>query len=241
MSLLKARLRNWILKTRLRGRRLPPLAAANLEALAGLEPNAPALGCSYVVIDLETTGLDPLRDRVVSVGAVRVRQGRVCLGDRFHELINPGRDVSPDSVKVHGITPQMLAGARHALEAFDDFLVYLGRDILVAHYASFDLRFINRTMRARYGFPLQNLVLDTLRLCENVVFPSDPYGINSDKKRCGLDALAGRFGLPQPERHTALGDALTTAMILQRMLNDLAKKGGGSLRQLAGIGAVAPD
>ena len=217
MSLLKAKLKNRILRVRLRGRQLPPLAAANLRALDHLEPGAPALDYSYVVLDLETTGLDTASDRVVSVGAVRLRQGRVRLGERFGELVNPGRDIPPESIKVHGIKPDMIASARPAALVFDDFLAFLGGDLLVAHHAAFDLHFLNQTMRARYGFALQNLVLDTVPLCRALVLPSDPYGIQRRRQRCGLDALAERFGLPQAGRHSALGDARLTLALVKAM------------------------
>jgi DNA polymerase-3 subunit epsilon len=239
MSLSRRKLANRLLRARLAGRSLAPLAAANLRALEHLEPGRPALGFDYVVIDLETTGLDPLRDRVVSVGAVRLRRGRVLLGDRFCELINHGRNISEEAIKIHGITPDMLGGARKALEVFDEFLAWLGADILVAHYAGFDMHFIQRTMRAAHGFALQNLVLDTVRMCQGLILPSDPYGVRGSKRACSLDALATRFGLPLPERHTALGGALTTAMIFQRLLAKLEQAGGSALRDLARVAELA--
>jgi DNA polymerase-3 subunit epsilon len=235
MSINKRKLANRVLRVRLAKRTLPPLAAANLRALEHLDPGRPALDYDYVVLDLETTGLDPARDRVVSVGAMRISGGRVRLGDRFAELINPGRDISEQSIKIHGITPDMLRGARNALEVFDEFLAWLGRDIVVAHSAGFDMHFVQRTMRAAHGFALQNLVLDTVRMCQGLLLPSDPYGVNGRNKVCTLDALATRFGLPQPERHTALGDALTTAMVFQRLLEKLERAGGRSLRDLARV------
>ncbi|MFH1034399.1 MAG: 3'-5' exonuclease [Pseudomonadota bacterium] len=237
MGLIRAKLKNRILRARLGGRPLPPLAAANLQVLEGLDPGVPALGCSFVILDLETTGLDPLTDRVVSVGAVRLREGRVRLGDRFGELVNPGRDIPPQAIKVHGIKPDMLTHARHAGLVFQDFLAFLGRDILVAHYAPFDLHFINRTMHGLYGFPLQNLVLDTVLLCQGVILPSDPYGVRERSRQCNLDSLARRYGLPQEGRHTALGDALLTAMVFQRLLGQMDRRGRTSLRLLLSLAA----
>ena len=232
MSLVKAKLANLLLRRRLKRRGLHPHALANLEALEGLDPAAPINQCRFVVLDTETTGMDPEKDRVVSVGAVRVVSGRVRLGEAFSELVNPGRDIPAMAVKVHGITPDKIASARHGAEVFEDFLGFLGRDILVAHYAKFDLHFINRVMRERYGFPLQNLVLDTVLMCQAVVLASDPYGISRHQKACRLEALAQRFGIAAPERHTALGDALITAMIFQRMLARLEAVGGARLKDL---------
>ena len=232
MSLVKAKLGNLLLRRRLKGLDLHPHARTNLEAMEVLDPAAPINDCRFVVLDTETTGMDPDQDRVVSVGAVRLVQGRVRLGEAFSELVNPGRDIPAVAVKVHGITPDKIASARHGAEVFEDFLGFLGRDILVAHYAKFDLHFINRVMRGRYGFTLQNLVLDTVLMCQAVVLASDPYGISRHQKACRLEALAGRFGIAAPERHTALGDALITAMVFQRMLARLEAVGGTRLKDL---------
>jgi len=239
VSLLKARLANRALRLRLGRRELEPRARRNLSALEGLDGSRPARDFSYAVIDLETTGLSTDRDRVVAVGAVRVAGGRVRLGERFVELVNPGRGIPAQAVKVHGITPDQVAGARGAAEVFRDFLDWLGHDILVAHYARFDLSFINQTMRRLYGFDVQNLVLDVMRMCQGVILGRDPYGINRHRSRCTLDALVERFGLSQAERHTAAGDALVTALIFQRMLARLEAVGPGRLSDLVRVGRLA--
>lgn len=232
MGLTKLKLKNRLLKMRLRNKDLHRLTKLQLHALDGLDDKMPISQCRFVTLDLETTGLDTANDRVVSVGAVRIADGQVHLGDHFNRLINPGRDIPVESIKVHGIVPDDLADAPPAWEVFGDFLDYLGGDILVAHYAKFDLWFINRVMRAQHGFPIQNLVLDTVVMCQGVVLPSDPYGIERDKQRCSIESLSQRFGLEIPDRHTALGDALATAMIFQVMVSRLAKSGGTRLRDL---------
>ena len=191
-----------------------------------------------MVVDLETTGMDPHKDRVVSVGAFRVVGGRVRLGEVFSELVNPGRDIPPESIKVHAIVPGMTRDARPAWEVFDDFLEFLGDDILVAHHARFDLFFINWVMRQRYGFRLQNLVVDTVLMCRNALLEPDPYGVRRGAKRCGLDTLVERYGIELPERHTALGDALATALILQRLLPELARAGWSTLKELVDVAGV---
>jgi len=236
LGLTKLKLKNRLLQMRLRGKDLHPLTRMQLHALDGLDPKTPIDDCRFVVMDLETTGLDTATDRVVSVGALRISGGQVHLGDYFDRLINPGRDIPVESIKVHGIVPDELADAPPGWAVFGDFLEYLGGDILVAHYAQFDLWFINRVMRAQHGFPIQNLVLDTVVMCRGVVLPSDPYGIERDKKRCSIEALSDRFGLELGDRHTALGDALATAMIFQVMLTRLAKAGGTRLRDLIRVG-----
>ncbi|MCB2191599.1 MAG: 3'-5' exonuclease [Deltaproteobacteria bacterium] len=238
MNLWQAKLLNRATRLRLAHRRLPQEARDNLMVLEGLNARASALEQRYVVVDLETTGLDHTRDRVVSVGAFRVVNGHIRLGEVFSELANPGRGIPVESIKVHGITPDNIRNARPAWEVFRDFLGYLGRDILVAHFARFDMFFLNRVMRAQYGMRLQNLVMDTVLMCRAALIEPDPYGQKKGAKRCSLDALAGRYGLEVPERHTALGDAMATALILQRLLPDVVQAGWKTLGDLISVAGV---
>jgi DNA polymerase-3 subunit epsilon len=194
----------------------------------------------YVVFDLETTGLSLTYDRVVSVGAFRVVDGRIRLGESFNQLVNPARNIPPHSIKVHGIVPDMVAKEKSAEEVFDDFLAFIGVDILVAHHASFDLHFVNRVTQQRHGFGIQNLVLDTLPLCRASIFPPHraPYGIRFNLGEASLDAVAKHFGINIHERHTAIGDALATAMVFQRILARIERGGSGSLKKLMNAGRV---
>ena len=239
MSLLKAKLRNTLTRARISSGKLAPEALQNLHALDDLKPGVPASAYNYVVLDLETTGLDRKADTLLSVGAVRVVKGRIRLGDIFCEMINPDRSIPADSIKIHGITPDQVNDARSAIEVLQDLLPYVGQDILVAHHAGFDMNFLNRIMEKRFGFPMQNLVLDTASLCKQVVLPSDPYGINRHEGSCSLDSLMARFGLEAPERHTAFGDALATALIFQRMLAMLEHSGRNTLGELARMAALS--
>jgi len=236
MGLTTARLRNRYRRLRLGRRGLSPLARANLAALDGLDRRAPLDECSFVVLDLETTGVDLARDGVVSAGAVRLRGGRVLLGQYFDEMILPQGEVPASSITVHGLTPQRLAAGRPLAQVFDELVGFIGADIVVAHNAGFDLHFIDRHMRAQHGLALQNLALCTLRLCRALLLPSDPFGVGRHKGQCRLDAIAERFGLDTPQRHTAIGDALVTALIFQRMLAMMEERGQARLGRLIALG-----
>lgn len=234
MNLFFARLRNRWLRMRLREKPLDSLAKTNLSALDHLDSDRSASDYPYVVFDLETTGLNLKFDRVVSVGAFRIVEGRIRLSDVYFELINPGRKISHSSIRIHGVVPDMVLSARSASEVFDDFLSYLGTDILVAHHAPFDLHFINKTMVSRYGFPIQNLALDTAVLCRNLLFPTHPYpyGFRVNHSKSSLDSIAKHFDIQIHDRHTSLGDALATAMIFQRILAKIESTGSGKLKPL---------
>jgi DNA polymerase-3 subunit epsilon len=231
--LLLARLHNRWMRYRWRKKTLPPLARQNLSALDHLDLNHPLKRLRYVVFDLETTGLSPSRDRVLSVAAFRVVEGRIRLGDVFSSLANPGRSIPNAAIKIHGILPSMVSDAPLAADVYNKFLSYLGTDILAGYHVGFDLHFLNKFMRQRYGFPLQNLVLDVQSMCRKIVFPlhlrSCTVRYRSDPD---LDTVADHFGVDIFERHSAIGDALATAMILQRILTLLEKKGRRRLKNL---------
>ena len=140
-----ARLRNRWIRNRLQGKELAPLAYENLSALDHLDLKQRAKNMRYVILDLETTGLSLTHDRVVSLSAVRVVDGRIPLGDVFSSLVNPGQAIPFSTIKIHGIVPSMVARAPLIEEVIDQFLRYLGTDILVGYHVRFDLNFLNYT------------------------------------------------------------------------------------------------
>ena len=81
-------------------------------------------------------------------------------------------------------------------------------------------------------------MIDTVLMCRHALLDPDPYGQRRGAKRCGLDALAERFGISVPERHTALGDALATALIFQRLLLEMERAGWKTMRDLVKVAGV---
>jgi DNA polymerase-3 subunit epsilon len=189
----------------------PGLALAERERLLD--------GLAFVVFDTETTGLRPeAGDRVISIAGVRVRDGRVMRRDIFDALIDPGRAIPPESVKFHGITDSMVAGAPVMEVVLPVFLRFVGGAVLVGHEASFDLRFLEPEARR---LDLSSLtrgrpILDT-RLLSRAL-----HGPGADHS---LEAIALRLGVEVRGRHSALGDALTTAEIFVRLIALLKKRG----------------
>ncbi len=179
---------------------------------------------AYVVFDTETTGLDPARDEIVQLAAMRVVNGRIVDGEVFETLIDPQRPIPPGATAVHGITPQMVIGAPHIAEAGARFHRFAAGAVLVAHNAPFDMAFLRRH-EADICQRFDNPILDTV-LASAVLF--------GQGESHSLDALAARFGIVIPEaaRHTALGDAQATAQALVRMLPMLRARGFGTFGDL---------
>jgi len=179
---------------------------------------------AYVVFDTETTGLDPERDEIVQLAALRVVNGRIVDGEMLETLIDPQRPIPPGATAVHGITPQMVIGAPHIGEAGARFHRFAAGAVLVAHNAPFDMAFLRRH-EADICRRFDNPILDTV-LASAVLF--------GQGESHSLDALAARFGIiiPEAARHTALGDAEATAQALVRMLPMLRARGFGTFGEL---------
>ena len=118
---------------------------------------------SYVVFDLETTGLYPNSgDTIIEIGAVKISNGNIV--DRFDELINPGRDLNEEIIKITGIDNEMLKDKRSEEEVLKDFMKWVGDIPMVAHNAKFDISFVeNAFLKYNLG-NLKNVVIDTLGL-----------------------------------------------------------------------------
>lgn len=165
-----------------------------------------------IVFDTETTGFDPLTgDRLVEIGAVELIN-HVPTGKTYHQYINPEREVPEEVVKVHGLTTEYLKDFPVFAEIAQDWVDFIGEDgILVAHNASFDIKFINYEL-AKVGYEEYkwDRVIDTLEIAKNK-FPG---------QRNNLDALCKRFNIDNSARtfHGALLDAQLLAEVYLELL-----------------------
>lgn len=195
---------------------------AYAESFAPAPASTPWREAHFVVFDTEATGLDVQADRLLSIAAVRMRGDVVVLRDSF-ECVVAGDRVGAEAASVHGLVPRDLDGGAEEDRAALAFLRYAGASILVAHHAAFDVAMLDRCL-APGGGRLLNAVLDTERLARRLRAGGSP-GRMAQEPRVSLDALAERYALDTPARHTAAGDALLTALALQRLLRGAEARG----------------
>lgn len=165
--------------------------------------------CNYTVIDIETTGLDPQWDSIIELAALRVRNGAVT--DTYQQLVRPADEISSFITDLTGITNEMLSDAPEINEVLDDYLEFIGNDVLVGHNVSFDINFIYDQCELNDRPKFQNDYIDTMRLSRRL-FP--------DEKHHRLKDLVARFGIGSNVAHRALQDAADTQACYGRLISD---------------------
>jgi ATP-dependent DNA helicase DinG len=159
---------------------------------------------NLVVFDFETTGLSPERHEIIEIAAVRWEDGR--LGERFHSLVRPERDIPDEVSRLTGITADTLADAPDLETVLPQFLAFIEGRVLAGHNVRFDLGFLQAACdQSGYILPTSNDALDT-QLLSRVLFPRE-----RDHR---LEDLIQRFSIPVEARHRALEDAEATAAAL---------------------------
>lgn len=192
---------------------LDPEVARRVDAWRAWAPDrghVPLLQQRFVVLDTETSGLDPRRDRPLALAAVEVIGGRIRAGGIAHVL----RQAQPnrvDNILVHGITPAVQAAGVSIETALLEFLEFAGKDPLVAFHAAFDREVLARACRETLGVRLANPWLDAAALAQALT----PEAVSA---RVDLDVLLAHFGISVGERHRAASDARATAELFLVLL-----------------------
>ena len=200
---------------------------ANVGLAAPVGIALPLESATYVVVDLETTGLSPSTSSICEIGAVRV-----CgleLEERFETLVNPRRPLPVAIAALTGIDPRELRGAPPVELAVRRFLEFAGDAVLVAHNARFDIGFLDREVERLTGRRIAAPVIDTVWLARRVL---------ADRvTRVGLASLAHFFGTATRPCHRALADAEATAEILLALIGLAQERGAGTVAELADLAA----
>lgn len=167
----------------------------------------------WVVIDVETSGLDPARDVVLSIGAVAVHGAAIVVADSFELLVRPQAASPRQNILVHGIGEAAQLGGLDPQQACGRFLDYVGDAPLVAFHAEFDRAFLARAVRQHCGTRLGNPWLDLAELAP---------ALHPQVRAKALDAWLEHFGIVVEQRHDACSDAFATAMLFVRLLAAVA-------------------
>ncbi|MEN8177619.1 MAG: exonuclease domain-containing protein [Pseudomonadota bacterium] len=171
-----------------------------------------------VALDLETTGLDPKRDKILSFGLVHLRKMSILLETSQHGFISLAEEIPEESAVIHQITDDVAASGKPIEEALPGLLAELRGKVMLVHYARIEQNFIDAACRELYGVPFVIRTIDTLVLARRL-FEIRNHTIQTGNLR--LFNLRPQYNLPQYKAHNALSDALATAELFLAMAAEM--------------------
>jgi len=222
---------NWLTRLFRPGPRLDPLVAQRRDAWmqgVGGDLGSGFDSARYVVVDVETTGLDLVRDRLIAIGACVVENGRVTLVESFEIVLRQDKVSSKDNILIHGIGGEAQREGVEPVDALLRFLDFLGKSPLVAFHVTFDQTMIKKAMREYLGFEFKHPWLDLAYVMPGLL---PEYA----RRYRALDDWSGHFRINNFARHSALADALATAQLLLCALPLAQRKHSSSYRDLQAL------
>ena len=177
----------------------------------------------FIAIDVETTGLDPRRDEVISFAGIPIEAARIIASQSVCGLVRPREASTGASAEIHGLRDHDLADAPPAPEALAPLAALMPGRVPVVH-----AQWVERTFLRKAGCPLPRRIVDTALLWRLLsVGRGEP-----DPGTCSLSTIAGALGLPAHRPHTAEGDTLTAAQVFLAMATHLEARGRETVRDL---------
>jgi len=191
----------------------------------------------FVVFDTELSGLSPNKDFIVSIGAIKMFGTKIHLNREFYRLIRPSGEMPRKSIEIHGITPGELEQKESLEKVLPDFLEFIEDSVLVGHFVSIDMNFMNTALKKTYKEKLTNPAVDTSSIHDWL----SKYGGDFKRHYSGasgktdLFSLCEKYGITVDTAHNALNDAFITAQLLQKFLHFLKPEGVRTLNDLLDI------
>jgi DNA polymerase III subunit epsilon len=177
----------------------------------------------FIAIDVETTGLDPDRDEVISFAGIPIESARIVTSEAVQGLVRPQAASTGASTAIHGLSDHELTGAPEAPEALAPLAALMRGRVPVVH-----AQWVERTFLRKAGCPLPRRLVDTALLWRVLSIER----ADRDPGTCSLSVIAGSLGLPAHRPHTAEGDTLTAAQVFLAMATQLEAGGRATVRDL---------
>ena len=184
---------------------------------------------TYVVFDLETTGLSPIKDKIIEIGALKVVAGEIV--DRFSTFVNPGRPIPYEVTRITKITDEMVLDSPSIEKVLPGFLDFIENSVLVAHNANFDVRFLEQNCRYQ-NLEREFVSVDTLALARVLLPAISKYKLNN---------ITNALKIPLENHHRAVDDAEATAKVFLKFIEMLKERGITTLKGINHFGHVNPD
>ncbi|KRT55260.1 exonuclease domain-containing protein [endosymbiont of Ridgeia piscesae] len=181
----------------------------------------PCTELEIVSLDLETTGLKPKQDSILSIGLVNIRALQIHLDTAWHRVIRVEQQIPESSAVIHQITDDHAAAGTPLEEALPQLLRQLSGKVMLAHYKNIEQNFLDAACQRLYGTPFIIPIIDTLELAQRL-FAQRNHSIQPGDLR--LFNLRPRYNLPHYKAHNALSDALATAELFLAMAAEMAPR-----------------
>ena len=167
----------------------------------------------YIVYDTETTGLNPKKDEILSIGAVKIKDNKILTSETFEIYLKPSGNIDEKSITIHQIRPCDLQNASEPLVAIEKFLYFIGSRPLVGYYLEFDIAMIERYIKPWLGIKLPNEQIEVSGLYfdkKTALIPQGHIDLRFDK-------IVQDLNIPNMGQHNAVNDAIMTAMIFLKL------------------------
>ncbi|MGB3750968.1 MAG: 3'-5' exonuclease [Arcobacteraceae bacterium] len=172
-------------------------------------------GDEYVCFDCETTGLNPQKDEIISIGAIIIKNNRILQSKKFERFVQTKNSLTEESIKIHHIRECDIEDGLDIDCVIDEFLDFVGNRPLVGYYLEFDCAMVNKYIKPKIGIKLPNEQIEVSELYFDQMIKKYPGG-NIDLR---FDIIMERLGLPRLGKHDAINDVIMTAMIFLKLQN----------------------
>ena len=169
----------------------------------------------YVCFDCETTGLDPKKDDIVSIGAVIIKNNTIISSKKFVKFVKPKTKLQAEAIKVHHIRECDLQDAEDMDTVIEEFLHFIGNRTLVGYYLEFDVAMINKYVKPKLGITLPNKILEVSAIYYDYKIERIPQA-NIDLR---FNTIMNELKIPSFGKHDAYSDAMMTSMIFIKLKN----------------------
>lgn len=173
-------------------------------------------GNELVAFDCETTGLNPQKDEIISLAAVKIRNNQIIMSEKLQLFVKPKGEINIESIKIHHIRACDVSNGITSEEAILRFLDFVGNRPLLGYYLEFDVALINRTLKPLLGIGLPNAMIEVSALYYDKKIGVIPQG-HVDLR---LRSILRDLNLPELTQHDALSDALTSALIYLKLTHN---------------------
>ena len=209
--------------------------AGNNPTISG---DTPLDSLRYVVLDTELTSLDHRTNRLLSIGAIAMQGPSIQLGNQFYRVVNPNVPIPAETIRIHQLRPEDVAGAEPPGAVLDEFRQFITGAVLIGHFIDIEMRILGKEM-GQAGIEFSHTAIDTARV-HHWILRHGPYSedLPVQLERLGLPTLARFYSLEVQDVHHALSDAFLTARVWQKMLYLLQAKNVRNLRKLRSIGGT---